>query len=176
VTFAAVPEPCILSFGCSTGEEIVTLKSYLPQAQLTGIDINRGNLVEAAAKAKRFGHSVRLVEASSLGAEPDDCYDAVLCLTVLLDRRLRLERRTDCSDVLLFSQFEAAVAGVARCVKPGGYLVIHGCNFRFCDTAAFAQFAPAAFQPEPTDAPVFDRDNRLLPGVVYRDAIFCKIG
>jgi len=176
-TFAAAPAPRILSFGCSTGEEIVAIKSRLPRAQVTGVDINRGNLIEAATKTRPFGDSVRLVEANSLHGEPADGYDAILCLTVLMNRRLGVERRSDCGDLLPFAQFEAAVADIARCVTPGGYLVIHSSNFRFCDTAAFARFTPTAFQPplRSDPAPLFGPDNRLQPGAVYRDAIFRKL-
>jgi len=177
-TLAADPTPRILSFGCSTGEEIVTLKSYLPQAHITGIDINRGNLIEAAAKTRGFGDSVRLIEASSLADEPPDYYDAILCLTVLLNRKLRLEQLTDSSAILPFAQFEAAVTDIARCVKPGGYLVIYGTNFDFGDTAIAAQFAPSAFQPKPeeTPAPAFSRENRLIPGRTHDEAIYQRRG
>jgi tRNA G46 methylase TrmB len=37
----------ILSFGCSTGEECVTLASYFPSAQIVGTDINPVNLIKA---------------------------------------------------------------------------------------------------------------------------------
>ncbi len=35
-----IPGPKILSFGCSTGEEVFTLGKYLPQATIIGTDIN----------------------------------------------------------------------------------------------------------------------------------------
>ena len=45
---AAVPEARrILSFGCSTGEECVTLASYFPGALIVGTDINPLNLLKA---------------------------------------------------------------------------------------------------------------------------------
>jgi hypothetical protein len=37
----------ILSFGCSTGEECVTLANYFPNAQIVGTDINPVNLLKA---------------------------------------------------------------------------------------------------------------------------------
>jgi chemotaxis methyl-accepting protein methylase len=34
----------ILSFGCSTGEEVLTLRRYFPSAFITGAEINRRSL------------------------------------------------------------------------------------------------------------------------------------
>ncbi|MGG7620247.1 hypothetical protein [Bacillus coreaensis] len=35
----------ILSYGCSTGEEVLTLRRYFPNAQIIGVDINKQSLV-----------------------------------------------------------------------------------------------------------------------------------
>ena len=51
----------ILSFGCSTGEECVTLASYFPAAQIVGTDINPLNLLKAL---KHRNDRVRFVYAS----------------------------------------------------------------------------------------------------------------
>ena len=47
---AGTAEPRILSFGCSTGEEPITLARYLPQARIDGLDINPRNVAEARRK------------------------------------------------------------------------------------------------------------------------------
>ena len=50
----------ILSFGCSTGEECVTLANYFPGAQIVGTDINPLNLLKAR---KHRSERVRFVYA-----------------------------------------------------------------------------------------------------------------
>lgn len=170
--FSNAVTPSILSFGCSTGEEIETIKFYLPTARIVGTDINAGNLREAARKTKRFGDSVYLTDVAT-SLQYKNGFDAVLCLTVLLDRRLRIEGRTECSDFITFAQFEETATALAKCVKLGGLLVIYGCNFRFSDTAISSDFdTNTGFQPEDRGTPVFGRDNRLLPGVHNTDAVF----
>src|SRR5262249_37915409 len=52
-TKAAPSARKILSFGCSTGEECVTLANYFPTAQIIGADINVLNLLRTFRLPKR---------------------------------------------------------------------------------------------------------------------------
>jgi len=52
------PAPQILSFGCSTGEEILSLRTYIPAARLFGIDLNPQRI--ATARRRIADPSVRL--------------------------------------------------------------------------------------------------------------------
>ena len=38
--FNSIEHPKILSFGCSTGEEVATLSKYIPHGSIVGVDIN----------------------------------------------------------------------------------------------------------------------------------------
>jgi hypothetical protein len=75
-----------------------------------------------------------------------------------------------------FDEFERTVTDFARCLKPGGLLLLHATNFRFGDTRVAAGFDVAleasAAQREPVA--LFDRENRLLPGEVYAAVGFRK--
>ncbi|MEI4884199.1 class I SAM-dependent methyltransferase, partial [Klebsiella pneumoniae] len=42
--FSGQPEVRILSFGCSTGEEVLTLRRYFPHASIVGAELNRRSL------------------------------------------------------------------------------------------------------------------------------------
>jgi Methyltransferase domain len=53
----------ILSFGCSTGEEVYSINSYLPQATIIGTDINPYNLRQCNKKQKR--ENIRFIHALS---------------------------------------------------------------------------------------------------------------
>ena len=64
-------------------------------------------------------------------------------------------------------------ADFARCLKPGGLLLLHTTNFRFCDTSVFEQFIPV-LEAEPGQMAadvLFDRHNRLMEGECYRAVV-----
>ena len=79
--------------------------------------------------------------------------------------------------MIRFEDFEREVVALCRILKPGGYLIIRHSNFRFSDTSAADDFEVAlGIEPgRPGEAtPLYGRDNRLLVGVVYHDAVFRK--
>jgi len=169
----------ILSFGCSRGDEVFSLRGYFPSAALKGIDINPRNIARCLARvrAARSPNMTFAVAASTAG-EPTSSYDAIFCLAVLVSGDLTTSGAQRCDPVLSFERFDELVADFARCLKPGGLLVLHTTNFRFCDTAAAVEFEvvleadPAHLAPDV----LFDRNNRLMPGERqrYRAVAFQK--
>jgi hypothetical protein len=137
----------ILSFGCSRGDEVFSLRRYFPTA-------------------------------ASTEGEPTSSYDAIFCLAVLVNGDLTTAGAERSDPVFLFERFDRQVADFARCLKPGGLLILHTTNFRFCDTAVAKNF-DVALEADPAHlAPdvLFDRDNRLMPGERqrYRAVAFQK--
>src|SRR5258708_8966611 len=64
------PEKRILSFGCSTGEEVFALRRYFPSATIVGIDINRHNVALCERKlAKRPDPAISFRTAHSPAAD-----------------------------------------------------------------------------------------------------------
>jgi SAM-dependent methyltransferase len=171
------PDCRILSFGCSRGDEVFALRRYFPSAAIKGIDIDRGNIRACIARATRE-HSAGLTfsVAASTSGEPAESFDAIFCLAVLCLGDLTTSRAQRCDPWLRFADFERVVTDFARCLKPGGLLLLHTANFRFCDTAT-AQLFDVALEADPTQlAPdvLFDRRDRLMPGVRYRAVGFRK--
>jgi len=170
--------PRILSYGCSPGEEVFSLRRYFPQAVIVGIDINPHGIAICRKKLERCGDSrISFAVAGSADAEPEAGFDAVFCMSVLRHGELGASHPETCDHVIRFADFEKTVTGLCRCLKPGGYLIIRGSNFRFSDTAAASGFdtvysvndsAPRA------DTPLYGPDNRRLGNVVYNDVIFRK--
>lgn len=75
---ADIPSPRVLSFGCSSGEEVRALRKRLPGAKIVGIDLNRRMIAKA-----RLADPSPLSEYRCDGApRPDERYDAVLALAV----------------------------------------------------------------------------------------------
>jgi SAM-dependent methyltransferase len=169
----------ILSFGCSRGEEVFSLLKYFPTAAIKGIDIDPNNIACCLARAGREKSAgVTFAAAATTEAEQPESYDAIFCLAVLCHGDLATSGAQRCDPLLHFEDFERTVADFARCLKPGGLLLLHTTSFRFCDTSASKDFDsvlevdPAQLAPDA----VFDRDNRLMEGVRYRDVAFRKRG
>jgi len=164
----ATDQPSILSFGCSTGEELLSLRATFPSAAIHGIDVNP----LAVRKARRRVAGDAATTVSRGGEAPDGEYDLVLALAVFRHAALN-DAPPSCAGVLAFADFERTVTGLAHAVRPGGLLVIRHANFRFTDTAVAGDFeavrtgfASAGEGGMPT--PLYDRADRLI-GVEPRD-------
>ena len=168
---AGLPEPRILSFGCSSGAEVRALRSRLPQARITGIDLNP----RALAKARRDDpHPLSSYQST---ADPAGRFDAVFALAVFRHGKLESDRPDDCSPVLAFGRFEQGVAALDACLVPGGWLAIHHSHFRFTDT-----FLACRYRAEPADLPeitptevLYGPDNRRLAGAELLPVLFRKL-
>jgi 2-polyprenyl-3-methyl-5-hydroxy-6-metoxy-1,4-benzoquinol methylase len=179
-SLANVQDLRILSFGCSRGEELFALRNYFPGAAIKGIDIDPRNIALCRARAQTQGAlDLTLDVAATTLAEAPESYDAIFCLAVLCHGDLSADGAEQRCDALLrFEDFERTVTDFARCIKPGGLLVMHTTNFRFCDTSASREFDTVleAHPAQLAEDPVFDRDNRLMEGERYRAVVFRKRG
>ncbi len=167
----------ILSFGCSTGEEVVTLRRLFPSAVIRGLDINPGNIEICRKRLRRAPDpAISFGRARSADLEPPESYDVIFCMAVLRDSRLTDCGLQRCDRFIRFEDFAEIVGGFERCLKPGGLLVIRHSNFRLCDAPAGAAFEVLLSLPIPPArfTPIFGPDNRLMPGVSYPDTVFRK--
>ncbi|MFL6160288.1 MAG: class I SAM-dependent methyltransferase [Marmoricola sp.] len=173
-----VADPSVLSFGCSTGYELLTLRSYFPTATIRGIDANPLAVRTARKRIREVdAHgTISVVRAGDADGEPDGAHDLVLALAVFRHGELN-EAPPRCDPVLRFADFEKTVTGLARTVRPGGLLMIRHANFRFSDCAVADGFeqvlssvGSVGFQGLPT--PVYGRDDTLLPDDQRDDGVY----
>lgn len=163
----------ILSFGCATGEEVVTLRDYFPAAAIKGIDVNPFNIRTCQERLARTPDpGITFEVADSASAEPAAWYDVVFCLAVL--RRSGLGGRQTCLPDISFGAFDRCVGELARSLRPAGLLALRHASFRFADSAAAKDFEAVLGRPASKRAPVlFGPDNRRLgsgreDGLVFR--------
>lgn len=171
-------EVAILSFGCSTGDEVFSLRNYFSRAVIKGIDINPGNIADCR---KRLNCSpdaaISFAIASSTVSEPANSYDAIFCMAVLRHGGLDSPDVARCDHLIRFENFAQTIEDFRRCLKVGGLLVIQHSNFRLCDTPAGADFETILSVKPPETAkktPIFGPDNLLMRGVDYPDTVFRK--
>jgi SAM-dependent methyltransferase len=168
----------ILSFGCSTGEEVFSLRRYFPIARIKGVDINRRNIRECRERLARIsgdpGLSFEI--AGSAVVEPTACYDAVFAMAVFRHGGLG-EAPPRCDHLIKFGDFERSVGELARSLKPRGFLVLRHANFRFGDTAtasAFRRIFVPPYHPQGAQTPLYGPDDRLLSDGQTDDGVFEK--
>jgi SAM-dependent methyltransferase len=168
------PAPRLLSFGCSRGDEVFSLRRRFPGAEIKGLDIDPANIAACLARAR--DDRITFEAASNTRGEPSGHYDAIFCLAVLCHGDLTVKRSRTSEPLLRFDDFERTVTDLARCLKPGGLLFLHTTNFRFCDTDVAGGFdVVLEARPEQLAPDVlFDRDGRLLPGERYLPVSFRK--
>ncbi len=93
-------------------------------------------------------------------------------MAVLRHGDLKMALRSD--PLLRFEDFERAVADLARCLKPGGYLALRHANFRFADSDTARVFDQVLEVPPNPQTPLFGRDNRRLAGAPHGEGVFRK--
>lgn len=166
----------ILSYGCSTGEEVFSLRNYFPHATIKGIDINAANIAVCRRRLSAApGARITFERAASSAQESSAAYDAIFCMAVLRHGSLGLAGVTRCDPLLRFEDFARAVADFDRCLKPGGLLIIRHSHFRLCDAPVGARFETILRVPLGAQKPfLFGPDNRLLTDCEYPDTVFRK--
>lgn len=144
----------ILSFGCSTGEEILTLRKHFPSANLFGCDINESVLNVAATKC---------ADAQIFLSTPDNIkahgpFDVILCLSVLCIHG------TGSAQLLKefpFNRFEDIFSDLTSNLLPGGLIAVVNSNYFVSDTKAARELTaiPTPGVPENSYAALYNKDN-----------------
>ena len=156
--FADKNSPKILSFGCSTGEEVASLADYVPHAQFIGVDINDWCVKQAtknyASSSRKFYHVL------SGDFKFMTNFDAIFCLAVFQNPENR-DDRTRTESAYKFEQFESQLTALNRKLKSGGLLFIDHCDFNFLETSLLAQYQIAPFKENKAlrNRPLFNRKS-----------------
>jgi SAM-dependent methyltransferase len=168
----------ILSFGCSTGEEVFSLRRYFPEAIIVGLDINPHNIRVCRFRRWRLGDKrMKFAVAGSTAGEASASYDAIFAMAVFRHGDLTTSPPPPtCDHLIRFADFEQSVTELARTLKPGGLLVIQHAMFRFADTRAAAGFETVLSVKVDEKVPLYDRDDCILIDADYPDVVFRKKG
>lgn len=170
----AAPDFRILSFGCSTGEECVTLANYFPSASILGIDVNEPNLRQAQ---KDFGtDKVRFALSNEKVLGKNGPFHIVFCMSVLCHWP-GAKTMEDISGIFPFARFEEALELLHPHLHPGGLLVIYNSNFCLRDSVLRHHYRVVHVDAlrESGFVHKFSREGRKLHDHVYDEVLFEKI-
>lgn len=149
------PDARILSFGCSSGEELASLRRLMPTARLVGVEIN--------SRARRL--AAQRMRADPLVAVtahlPDGPFNAILALAVLQrePQRDADEGIDDLGHSYPFARFDDAVRALVDRLADGGVLAVYNAHYRIEDSSVVDLLSPIAGTPL-LDGPLFDRRSR----------------
>lgn len=136
------PAARILSFGCSSGEEVQTLGGYFPSAEIVGAEINPFLL--RACRRLPVDDRIRFIPSNENAIGRHGPYDAIFCMAVLTRRPHEVEGRalTDISRFYPYRHFERTVASLAQMLGPAGLLIVEHALYRVEDAAAELGIVP----------------------------------
>lgn len=171
--FATIDKPKLLSYGCSTGEEIASLKSYLPNSICVGVDINAWCISQAE---KKYGQSdVQFLHSLSLEFELMTDFDVIFCLAVFQNPKNRHEKERNVS-AYPFAQFEAQLMDLDKKLKSGGLLFLDHYDFNFFETCLMPHYKIYAVAQNQIkrDRPLFNKYNQKIAETQNSFRVFQK--
>lgn len=157
----------ILSYGCSSGEELATLSMYFNRSRIHGVEINdemreRSRLVTKNAKHITLSKDL-----------PNDKYDLIFCMSVLC-RWPDTETVNNCGDIYGFDKFDYAISQLTNHLKINGILVIYNSNFRMMDSTFYKNYECVCESESSGFVHKFDINNNKISSD-YKECIFRKI-
>lgn len=168
----------LLSFGCSSGEEVVTLRQYFPSASITGAEINGRSL--AMCRKRVVDSRISFIRSDPETLRQRGPFDAIFCMAVL--QRLPLKRvhgqfPASLKGIYPFERFDEQITEFDRLLKKGGLLVVHAKAYAFAHATVSARYESLASAPEPRrDGIKYDRESRRTEDGWRLGSIFVKLG
>ena len=159
----------LLSFGCSSGEELLALRRRLPAAHIVGVELNP-RARRLARQRTADDSRIEVVERLPLGP-----FDAVLALAVLQREPHRVieEGIADLTCLYPFPRFDAALTELVERLRAGGTLALHHAHYRAEDSSV-APLLTAVDGPPQQLPPLFDRSSRRYDPPVEAASLFIK--
>lgn len=154
----------ILSFGCSTGEEPLTLATqYFPETNvhIFGVDVADLAIQQATALAlHQEAGKITILDGRKVSPAMYGPFDIVTANSVFCIygfRKVPFQNITYVMETFPFESFQNMLQDIDSYLKIGGILVVFNSNYNFMDTA----LAQAKYQP------IFDKKcpNHFVPRI-----------
>lgn len=159
----------ILSFGCSTGEECVTLEKYFPKSTILGVDINEERL-NTAIKNKK-SNKINYLNYNDF-KKNFLYFDIIFCMSVLC-KWPETEELDNCASVYKFKDFEKEIVFLIKKLNKNGIIVIFNSSFFFEETYVHKYFFNINCEASCEDIKKFDKNN-LSTKLKTKNYIFQK--
>jgi hypothetical protein len=169
-----IESPQIISFGCSTGEEVRTIGKYIPNAIIYGIDINKWCIKQCIKQNITATHF--FYHRTSKEFETLQNVDAIFCMAVFQKTDDRIPGKKTDNKFFTFQSFEKEIILLDYKLKKDGLLIIDFSDFNFTDTVVSKKYVPLDFAKNRLlrRSPLFDKNNKKVADEKYLYRVFVK--
>ncbi|MFC4320696.1 class I SAM-dependent methyltransferase [Litchfieldia salsa] len=167
----------ILSYGCSTGEEVLTLRHYFPHAKIVGADVNKSSL--AICKKLSVDNNISFVYSNPNELEKHGPFDVIFCMAVLQRQPHYIAEKgiTSLKKIYPFEKFEKQIIGLDHLLNSQGLLVIHYTQYSLLDTVIASKYEPLGnYNQDDYNSPIFDKNSNIRENTKQQNTIYIKSG
>jgi ubiquinone/menaquinone biosynthesis C-methylase UbiE len=166
----------ILSYGCSTGEEVLTLRRYFPTAQIIGADINKQSL--AKCRKLPVDEKINFVYSNIDEIKKYGPFDAIFCMAVLQRKphEVASKKITSLKSVYPFEKFDNQVSELDKLMNTGGLLILHYTQYSLNDTNLATKYvALGNYNQDDYKSPMFDKQSNKVKNPSSQNSIHIKL-
>lgn len=171
--------PRLLVFGCSTGEEVASMRDlYFPHSEIVGVEINDN--ASAIARQRFSGDPLTSIIASSgFVGKYSNYFDIAICSSVLC-LWPQTQGMKNISKAFPFDLVDQVVGSLSESLRPGSLLSIINSNYHVEECQRLkADFCGLDFFQGPLDRDTVEKfaiDGTTLGSTQAMHHIFLKIG
>lgn len=152
--------PRILSFGCSTGEEVRSILDYLPRANVVGVDINHRSI--SKARKRNINKNVKFYHYLDDNWRYDSYYDCIFAMAVFQRTKHRDASRTISLESFQYKHFSNMISLLDSMLRTDGLFIIDHTDYSFLDLASSRNYSILEFDiPISRARPVYSKDNSV---------------
>lgn len=166
----------ILSYGCSTGEEVMTLRNYFSDAYIIGAEINNNSL--EICKKRKVDNKITFINSTTKEIIKYGRFELIFCMAVLqrTPDTVTSQGVRNLKKIYPFEKFEKQVIELDSYLKKGGLMVIHFSQYSFTDVNISSKYKSLGnYNQDNYDSAIFDRNSNLINKPICRKSIFIKI-
>ncbi len=165
----------ILSFGCSTGEEVKALRElYFPEATIVGTDINKKSLDKAIKSYRK--ENVYFIKSEQEEINKHGPYDIIFCMAVFQHRKNRDIATQNSEPHYPFLKFEGTIIQLDKLLNKGGAFIIEHTDYNFLETSISNKYTPVPNQNFYRNRPLYNKNNERISEKSIPEKIFIKQG
>jgi hypothetical protein len=166
----------ILSYGCSTGEEVLTLRQYFPNAQIIGAEINKHSL--AICRKLPVDENITFLYSTLNEIQKHGHFDVVFCMAVLQRKPHYIAAKgiSSLKEIYPFEKFERQIIELDELINPQGLLVVHFTQYSLWDTTVASKYrALGNYNQDDYMLPLFNKSSNLVEISAPQNTVFVKM-